>query len=405
MTRNACGKTKLLIQWFGIVMLVAIAIIFFNLDISSIASIPFADKQQIALAQNDENNEYYIIKDENLKFTHSSVKGDFRIHALNGGFCVAWKEFIVARDMEGRKLWDIKGFGRAVAISPDGKRGITSNGKTFMFFDTKSGKPVQPIQDFPEPSTVKSASVQDDWFFHDLIWLKSGQIIAWSSDAIAILDESGTVKKLLTKADLNRLGIEFLSGIAPDPSDQSILIAFGGNSGNLIKFKPDTLKIIAQKTNLRNSQMFFSLDGETLILETMEGVALRSARSLNETFSATDFGYSGVKRSSRRNETAWVEWTRLSDLSPNSRYLLAIDGSGQLWCFDTKKPSATNVVRVFERSLLNYVYDVMWTSDREFIAILNQGGVIKMSVNGTKLEFVKNDFEPSQNLWIESSDY
>lgn len=100
-----------------------------------------------------------------------------------------------------------------------------------------------------------------------------------------------------------------------------------------------------------------------------------------------------------------MEWTRLSDLSPNSRYLLAIDGSGQLWCFDTKKPSATNVVRVFERSLLNYVYDVMWTSDREFIAILNQGGVIKMSVNGTKLEFVKNDFEPSQNLWIESSDY
>jgi len=192
----------------------------------------------------DDGEEYHVIP-EAYDFTYSSVKGDFRLHRLNNGFCASWKTFIVARDWDGNEFYRINGYGRSVVLSPDKtKLTASSKNKSIAIFDAITGEMI-------------GAPVYGDAYLSDLVWTNNGHIIAADSSKIFVMNESGELEYSFGKPEGG--DFDFIDGLCLYPYDGEHIVIAESNSERLSKINFKTKEIIHEvEHEFRMSEVFSS---------------------------------------------------------------------------------------------------------------------------------------------------
>lgn len=325
----------------------------------------------------DDGEDYHVIPEE-YKFTYSSVKGDFRLHRLNNGFCASWKTFIVARDWDGNEMYRINGYGRSVVLSPDKtKLAASSKNKSIAIFDAATGEMIG------EP-------VYGDAYLSDLVWTKNGHIVANNSSEIFVMDESGALQHSFGKPEGG--DFDFIDGLCLSRYDSDHVIIAESNSKRLSKVNYKTKEIIHEVehsfqmsevfSNAKNNEYWIVTDRNGVIKIHWFDAALEHRTTIDHK------GKQGV-RFVGQAEYSCTAWTCLPALSPDESKFLMNDQSGLLYLISAGRDNACH--RIFNRDLVDYAYAMIWEDDHNFVVILDNYKVIKLNTRGMEPIFTQSD--------------
>lgn len=345
------------------------------------------------LAQTDIEKTVYMGDDSYLvfqhpkEFTYSSVKGDFRIIPFKDSYAVAWKNFIIVRDIKtGAFIWKKSDYGRYAASNPEKTKIVAvSRSKKLNIFDIATGK-----------ALLTTPIITDDYINY-LVWNKDQKIIALSHEYIYIFNEKG---KLLEKIELTFADEIFLHSLMLSPNNPNHIIFIDNRSKQLIKFDILTKNIVkkieisskASEICPTDDNQFFAVGYSTNFLKIYD------TNDFKEVISIRNYGKRGVqslKENAPRYGSQYQRykhtiWASIPDISPDKSKVLINDTSGQLYLFEV---STGKQIKVFDRTHLDFVYDVKWLNNQDFIAILNQGNIVKMNINEHQPAYYFNDFE------------
>lgn len=320
----------------------------------------------------------FFVLPEKIDFTYSSVKGDFRIHKLKDGFCVAWKEFIAARDYAGNLKWEIYGYGRDIDVSPDMSRivAISDSSKELAILDAETGE-------------VIGDNVEFDSFLSNVYWQQDmSGIIAHSSEDIYILNDLAHLKETIRGEDLFDDDHHFITGLALFDQNKWIVVA-DSNGAKLHKLDLESKKFIQEVDTFFISEIFQTEDRSKICISNDMKIQFYD-QELKALQAIEVRGAQGVKFATQsKDEHSYHHWIVLPDLSPDHEKILFNDQAGRLWLIEVEDDMA---ITTFSRELLDYVYDVKWIDNENFIAILNQGYVCKVNAETKEIAFRENDF-------------
>lgn len=324
---------------------------------------------------------YYL--DAPKYFTYSSVKGDFRIFLGPDYFITTWrKKFVVARDLEGKLLWQKHMHGEFAAISPDKTKVVLSAGNRISIHNVSDGQKIAVSNDFGSFSAY-------------LAWTDEEKIISLESDAITILDENLNVLDQIPRETLNNAG--YLGSLCLDAYNPNHIYTSDANNLKLLKVDIDKKSIILSHkigdhpNNIsicRNRQLLLTYSDSN----KRKPLTIYNASNFKKVkkISCTGKIRGALMPKAEGEDTQYSKynctmWEPLPDLSPNQRLLLINDPSGALHLWDVKKDKR---LRTFDRKILDYVYDVKWIDNESFLVILNEYKVAKMNIRGREVDFM-----------------
>lgn len=325
----------------------------------------------------DDGEEYHIIPEE-YKFTYSSVKGDFRLHRLDNGFCASWKTFIVARDWDGNEMYRIQGYGRSVAISPDKTKFVASSqSKSVAIFDASTGEMI-------------GGPVYGDAHLSDLVWTRNDHIVASNSDHIFVMNAAGELQYSFGNSEGG--DFDFIDGLCLSRYDSEHIIIAESNSKRLSKWNFMTKELIHEVGHRFQMSEVFSnpKNNEYWIVKDINGNIKihRFDAELKHEYTVGFQGKRGV-RFVGQAEYACTAWTPLPALSPDSTKFLVNDQSGLLYLMSARRDS--KCYRIFNRNLIDYAYAMIWQDDEHFVALLDGYRVVKVNTKGMEPLFMQSD--------------
>jgi hypothetical protein len=317
-------------------------------------------------AAGEDLSSHYVLP-ERRYFRHSSVHGDFRVLLCDGGFVTTWKTEISVRNADGSQRCRIPGWGKSMAVSPDGKRLVASDAsKRVAMFDLSNG---EMIGDAIHPG---------DWIF-DVLWLPGGVVLAAASDCIHVYDESGEEKASIRQID----GADFYcGGLAASPRG---FYMTDSNGRRVVEC--DTSGSVLAKSEVRSPSAIFVGTSGKISVECHERVAV-----LDGALSSVKRWELPGKKGTRfagQDQGSYTHWKAMPKLSPDGETLLVQDGSGQLWQCNADSGEG---VRVFARDVVDFVEDTEWVDAQHFLAVLNDGTVKKIGLDGS-VKFAQKDME------------
>lgn len=322
----------------------------------------------------DEDYTQYHVLDEEREFRHSSVRGDFRIFSLPGGFGEGWKDTFIARGADGGKLWSLDGFGRTAAISPDGsKLAVADGNQRIALVDPESGEFVV------EPISLGS-------YIDNFAWLENGDLVAAAHDTLYVLDAEGQQKASYNALDDGRDDPEdiFISGVAAASGSTFFVIDSNASTVSRVDAADGSAQHAA---NVRYpSDIYRSVDGSRYVIDSDDRVSIYD----DNLGALVDFEVPG-KRGVRfigQTEHSYNAWKPMARLSPDNERMLLNDRSGQLWLMDATDGSP---LRRYSREILDYVEDTHWIDDETFAAITNDGKLHIVEVDGFMPVFSEQD--------------
>ncbi len=308
-------------------------------------------------AAGEDLTEYFVLP-ERRSFRHSSVKGDYRVLLCDGGFVTTWKTEISVRNTDGSQRCRIPGWGKSIAVSPDGKRLVAADAqKRIGLFDLATGAAIgEPIH-------------PGDWIF-DVLWLADGTVLASATECIYLYDEAGQEKGRIAELD----GASFyVGGIATSPRGFYVTDA----NGNRL-LEADTSGKVLAKTSLRSpSSLFVGANGR-LSVDCHDEVAVLDA-GLGTVHRWAIPGKRGVRYAGQEQHSS-NHFKGMPKLAADGQSVLVQDGSGQLW---RAAAESGEPMRVWPRDVMDYVEDVAWMDDSHVLAVLNDGKVKKVAFDGT----------------------
>jgi WD40 repeat protein len=322
----------------------------------------------------DDGNEYHIIP-EKYDFTYSSVRGDFRLDRIVNGFCASWKKFIVSRDWNGNVLYTIDGFGRAVAVSPDKTKIVTTNDyKEIAIFDAQNGNLI--------------ASASTNAYISELVWTKNNSIIGSNSDTLFVFDLDCNLIKSIEQ--INGSDFEFISGLCLHRKNEDYITVLESNGDRISILNFKTGETVKTK-ELRNSgELFYSEENQIFWIPfERKNYVLTLNEDLEEIKKHHYNGKAGVQYSGQEDEYSCTAWTTLPALSPNGKRFLVNDRSGLLNLISANSEELT--YRTFNRNLIDYAYAMIWEDGNHFVALLDNYRVVKVNIRGTEPLFLKRD--------------
>ena len=322
---------------------------------------------------------YHVVPDD-VRFTYSSVAGDYRLYPIAGGFVAAWRTFLSARDAEGRELWRADNTGRAVAVSPDGRQLLSYSDQTqfLTLYDAQTGGAEQSYL-LPEFNFYPS----------QILWLPDGRWLFLNSTTIGVLaGERLQWQECYT--DFGATGGSFLQGMAWLPERPDELLITDGNGNRVFRFSLSTGKVL-QQAEFQSPNMYPGPTGRQALLELHQEYVLLDPATLAVQSRYPFAGLEGVQTETQHQDNSYssTRWEKRALLSPNGKMLLAIDNSGLLWLFDV--PNGYKL-RVFRRELIDHAFDVLWLDDQFFVALCNRGHVVKADIKKPEGVFDVVDF-------------
>lgn len=311
----------------------------------------------IDAAAGEDLTQYFVLP-ERRSFRHSSVKGDYRVLLCDGGFVTTWKTEISVRNSDGSQRCRIPGWGKSIAVSPDGKRLVAAdNQKRVGFFDLTTGaligEPVHP----------------GDWIF-DVLWLADGTVLASATECIYLYDEAGQEKGRIAELD----GSDFyVGGIATSPRGFYVTDA----KGNRLLEADASGNVVAKASVRAPSAIFVGANGRVAV-DCHYDVAVLDA-GLGAVHMWKIPGKQGVRHAGQEQHSH-NHFKSMPKLAADGQSVVVQDGSGQLWriAADSGEP-----LRVWPREVMDYVEDVAWLDDNHLLAVLNDGKVKKVAIDGS----------------------
>lgn len=326
----------------------------------------------------DDSKPYYVLAEER-SFMQSSVKGDFRLYPLSDGFCACWRDCLVARNTEGLLLWKIEGWGRALAVHPEGVIFAAVQEQSICLFNAATGNALR------EP-------VQIGVYLDFLIWIDKNRMVGSDGTILYLFNSNAEIIDVIEGA-IDAQG--FIGGISADIHNPEQLTVLDVNEHQLKKIDLKQRRVIKEKDveyaeqllcNPQHSWIWTTVVNGT----TLEEIRVYEGRSLRERFGLIFNGKKGIRFANQGpNDMSFHSIVSLPALSPLRQHFLINDNSGLLWLIDARTGDKR---RVFRRNLLDYVYAVLWLDAEHFVAMLEGGYVAKMSVRGTELLFKEQDF-------------
>jgi hypothetical protein len=167
------------------------------------------------------------------EFRHSSVRGDFRVYRTAAGIVASWRTELSARSLDGKPLWRKADQGRAVGVSPDGTRIVSTNqAGLLVILDATTGDRIgEPVQ-LGGTGDPKRTGVWISAF----AWMPDGKhILAVDARRVYLLDWTGALVKELPVACKDEC---FFSAAIGVTSDEALLADTPGSSrSRLLRIK------------------------------------------------------------------------------------------------------------------------------------------------------------------------
>ena len=320
---------------------------------------------------------YYVLPEKRV-FMQNTVKGDFRLHRMQSGFCANWGEKIVALADDGSLRWPLEGWGRCMAVSPDGTKFIAAQQTQLCIFNAATGTALQ------EP--IELPGVLDFVVGHDEF-----RIMGTDAENIYVFDESGQMLNVVDNA-IEKGG--FIGGLCPDQRYSNRVTILDVNHRKLKKIDTSRNQVIQELYADAAEQLFCSKDAHFIWTTVVDGslldeIKVLNNRNLREKFGFPFHGKKGVRFAGQQfNDISFHNWVALPDLSPNRHFFLINDNSGQLRMVDAQIGALR---RIFSRKLLDFVHAVLWLDDEYFVVMLEGGFVAKMGIRKKELDFKHKD--------------
>ncbi len=307
---------------------------------------------------------YHVLEQEG-SYRNSSVKSDFRILRLPDGFVVTWKDELSCRGFDGVQRWRLPGWGRSFALSPDGTQILASNQqKEIAIFNAADGV------------MVRGPSQLSGWP-GDMAWLQG--------DALVIDSGSGTsmLQPTFFPIGVGFGGDQYIGGIARS-TDKRYFISYPNS--NVVRWSEVPHGDHGQLQLNSPGDLFLSQDGTILVVRAGEEFHLVRAADLKKERTITVPGLKGVRYlgQAEHSSTHFGEMPRISD---DNQTILCQDGSGQLWHIKANG----DPLFVWPRAIVDAVEDTCWISPTEFIALTNDGRVMRLGVGGGAPAWVQQD--------------
>ncbi|WBM75641.1 hypothetical protein [Saprospira grandis] len=343
-----------------------------------------------ALLEEDIENDYvddgrpFRILSQERSFLPNSAKGDFRLYRLHQSFCACWYELLVVRSDDGNLRYELPGWGRAVAISPDKSKLLAARNKQLAIFNAATGQMIG------QEKTL-------DAFIDFLLWLPNEQIAATDGEKIYLLDQELELKAIIHDP-IDKGG--FIAGMQLGQQPHEVII-LDFNHQQLRKIDLRSGAILKESTAQYAEQLFRQDDRlwTALVNGTqLQEIRFYSLEKLEEKYALPFRGKKGIRFANQPpSDISYHHWTSLPVLSPEEQFLLVNDNAGLLWLLDAHTGDHR---RTFSPKLLPYVYACLWLNEEEFVALLEDGFVAKMNIRSKSLMFKQQDFDPQQNRFF-----
>lgn len=317
----------------------------------------------------EDHNAYHVLPVER-HFRHSSVKGDFTLHPVAGGFVASWRDLLSARGIDGQPLWRVEGFGRAVAVNSDGTRLIASSEgqNQLAIFDAASGALLHG------PLSTGSA------YLDTFAWLADGSgIVASDASSLLILDLEGNPRHSIDRVEDGRDDPSemYISSLAP--LQGSNFIAADSNADTLLVFDAASRQLVQTASTLSPNEVLPSADGQTLVVDSDDEITLYD-QQLDERASFAIPGKQGVRYAGQQ-EHACTAFKVKPHLSPGGARLALNDKAGALWLLDGASGA---LLQRISREVIEFIEDLIWVDEQRVIALTNDGRVCCLGLDGAQ---------------------
>ncbi|MDP2304957.1 MAG: sporulation protein [Pseudomonadota bacterium] len=307
----------------------------------------------------------YHVTESPLSYRHSSVKSDFRILRLNDGFVVTWKNELSARNFDGSQKWRVSGWGRSFTASPDGTRLLVSNQqKELAILDAATGEVVQG------PTSLGK-------WPGDLAWLPGEALVIGTDEGVT------TMQTNFFPIGVSFGGDTYVGGVAAS-TDKRYFVSYPNS--NLLKWTEVPTGDHGRLELPSPGDILPSKDGSLLAVRAHDEFHLVDASTLKLVRTIPVPGLKGIRHlgQEQHSSTHFGAMPRIAD--DNTR-VLCQDGSGQLWLLD-KSGDATYV---WPREVVDLVEDTCWIGGDDFVALTNDGRVLRLSTRGGAPAWVQQD--------------
>lgn len=307
----------------------------------------------------------YRVTTTQIHYRHSSVKSDYRILRLPDGFVVTWKDQLSARNLDGSQRWRVSGWGRSFALSPDGSKLLVSNNsKELGILDAATGELVRGPMDLGK-------------WPGDLAWLPGDALVVGSDEGVKTLQPD------FFPIGLSFGGDQYVGGVAPS-TDKRYFVSYPNS--NVLKWSEVPTGDHGRIELNSPGDILPSADGGMLAVRGHDTFHLVDGRTFKLVRSIPVPGLKGTRYlgQEEHNHTHFGAMPRIAD--DNDR-VLCQDGSGQLWLLN-KGGDATYV---WPREVIDAVEDTCWIGPDEFIALTNDGKVMRLSAKGGGAVWVQQD--------------
>jgi WD40 repeat protein len=295
-------------------------------------------------------------------FRHSSVRGDFRLVRTADGFLAYWKDHTTLRNADGSERARIELFGRTATPAPDGRIAAADGYKRIGFFDGRTGEQVGELVEVGE-------------YVNDIVFLADGSgMVLNGTSKLLVSDASGRVQREITDLGIGELYVSSIcagegSTVYVTDANQSKLVALDVHRG-----------VLGAADTRYPSDVQRSADGTLLVVDSSNGISIFDTRAQRRAQYPIP-GKEGVRYLGQEPHSH-THFKGNARLSPDNRFVLVQDGSGQLYLLDAVSGAPQ---RRYDRSALDYVEDTLWWDASHFVAILNDGRVVGMRLDGTPI--------------------
>jgi hypothetical protein len=313
------------------------------------------------------------------RFRHSSVRGDFRVLVGALGPIVSWKTEVSARDGDGKQVWRMLGYGRAMAVSPDRERVIVNDesGKVVVL-EARTG--VQPA--------VTSHLGARSWIW-SFSWVSPRRWIGAFADTVYALDGNGELVRTL--APLHGKG--FFSSVTALPGGEQALLC-DTNGGRILRIDADSGAVVSSAAHQGASDAALTSDGKRFVVDGYDQIAMFDAASMAQKWIVPHPGASGVRFPDSAEHSS-ERWKPLPKPSPDGRVIAVNDQSGRLWLLSA---SDGKPLIAYPRTLVNFVEDFAWGGDSLLYVIDNAGRVIRLEGTPARVVWSVDD-APEPERW------
>lgn len=307
-------------------------------------------------------------------YNRNTVGALFRMHPLPDGFVTTWRSFCVARNRDGSLRWRLEGWGKYLAVSPNGR----------LLAITREGKPTLAIVD-AGTGAIRLETEPLARYLWQPTWTADGErIVVIGDEELIVLDRSGVVLRRINE----------FPGDVPHPVLASLLTMPDGrllishpNAKLLLVYDEINDSLTAVEEKYANN-LFLAPSGKFVWSGATGGAYSSAVPSLEPAGWFRMPGKLGIRAADQADDFSYIQFQPIPRPSDDDKLVLINDRTGQLWLVSAGKGTAYHR---WPREVVDAVEDTLWVAGDAFLVASNDYRIRKLSFYSERPEFEVSD--------------